>query len=230
MNNIELSRNGDVITVICNDKGELGMMSKSELEEYIYDSLGDSVDISDKMFMEFKKNGRLDITIAKETNTTVEQQPNSSINPFVESTTYAKETTSKNNVEIAKYSIFKDGNGRDAGTILMDFLLEGYFITEHKIRRGKSAYKVTLEIEENGELGRYVEVLGIVKINLLEKICEDTKINSTGMDSRIVRDYLIKKVGNEYHLVMNCIFDDGDITGIYRLISKEAMIEKLRLF
>ena len=206
------------------------MMNKDELEEYIFENFGDSVDISDEMFNEFRKNGRLDITIKKETDTVIEQQPNISANPFVESTTETKETANLHKVEIAKYSIFNNGNGKDAGTILMDFLLEGYFITEHKIRRGKSAYKVTLELEENGELGRYVEVLGIVKINLLEKICEDTKINSTGMDSRIVRNYLVKKVGNEYHLVINCIFDDGDITGIYRLISKEAMIEKLRLF
>lgn len=50
------------------------------------------------------------------------------------------------------------------------------------------------------------------------------------MDSRIVRDYFVKKVNDEYHLSINCIFDDGDINGVYRLISKEAIREKLRLF
>lgn len=227
---IELSQNGNIITVICNDKGELGMLTKDELEDYIYENLTETVDISDEMFNEFRKNGRLDITITKETKTTVEQQPNSSINPFIESTMETKETTSKNNVEIAKYSIFKDGNGKDAGTILMDFLEQDYFIIEAKIKRGKSAYKVTREVKPDGQISTMAEVIGIIRINLLEKICGDIEVNSTGMDSRIVRDYFVKKVNDEYHLSINCIFDDGDINGVYRLISKEAIREKLRLF
>ena len=102
-------------------------MTKDNLENYIYENLTESVDISNEMFNEFLKNGRLDITITKETNIIVEQQSNTSTNPFVEATIEAKETTSKNNIEIAKYSLFKSGNGKDAGTILMDFLDEGLY-------------------------------------------------------------------------------------------------------
>lgn len=227
---IELSQNENIITVICNDKGELGMLTKDELEDYIYENLTEAVDISDEMFNEFRKNGRLDITIKKETDTVIEQQPNISANPFVESTTETKETANLHKVEIAKYSIFNNGNGKDAGTILMDFLEQDYFIIEAKIRRGKSAYKVTREIQPDGQISTMAEVIGIIRINLLEKICGDIEVNSTGMDSRIVRDYFIKKVNDEYHLSINCIFDDGDINGVYRLISKEAIREKLRLF
>lgn len=37
MENLELSMNGEIITVVCNDKGDLGMITKDELEEYIQD-------------------------------------------------------------------------------------------------------------------------------------------------------------------------------------------------
>lgn len=207
------------------------MMNKDELEEYIFENFGDSVDISDEMFNEFRKNGRLDITIKKETDTVIEQQPNISANPFVESTTETKETANLHKVEIAKYSIFNNGNGKDAGTILMDFLEQDYFIIEAKIRRGKSAYRVRKEIDiEKGTFTNVADIIGIIRINLLEKICSTVEINSTGMDSREVRNYFIKKVDDEYHLVINCIFDDGDVTGSYRLITKEKLFNQLHIF
>ena len=227
---IELSMNGDIITVMCGDKGELDMMSKDELEEYIYNNIGETVDISDEMMNELRKNGRLDIAITKETKTTVEQQPNSNINPFIESTSEAKETTSKSTVERAKYSFFISGNGKDAGTILMDLLDKEYIIWESKIERGKSRYIKTTELDSKGQIINVTKSTGIIRINLLEKIIEDVDLNSTGMDSREVRNYFIKKVDDEYHLVINCIFDDGDVTGKYRLWHIDKAMEKLHIF
>lgn len=200
------------------------------MEDYIYENLTETVDISDEMFNEFRKNGRLDITITKETNTTIEQQPNSSINPFAESTTETKETTSKSNIERAKYSFFKSGNGKDAGTILMDFLDKEYVIWESKIERGKSRYVKTTELDSKGQITNVIRTTGIIRINLLEKIIEDVDLNSTGMDSREVRNYFVKKIDDEYHLVINCIFEDGDITGKYKLWHIDKTMEKLNIF
>lgn len=108
--------------------------------------------------------------------------------------------------------------------------MKDYIIWESKIERGKSRYTKTIELDSKGQIINVTRTTGIIKINLLEKIIEDIDLNSTGMGNREVRNYFIKKVGNEYHLVINCIFEDGDITGKYRLWHIDKAMEALKIF
>lgn len=226
---IELSINENIITVICNDKGELNMMNKDELEEYIYDNTGTPVNISDDMFMEFKKNGRLDIVTTVEEKVTVEQQSTPNKNPF-EKGEGNKEEYTGNKLQRSEFSIFENGNGMDAGELLVKFTEKKYFIWKAIIKRGKAVYEANMGFEDNGKLFNTFYNRGVVQINLLSCIVRDINPQSTGMNSRIVNNYIVQKKDNEYHLIMNCQFDDGEVTGKYLLRHIDDIRKELKIF
>ena len=226
---IELSQNGDIITLLCNDKGELGMMSKDELEEFIYNNVGIAVNISDDMLSKFRKNGRLDITTTVEEKVTVEQQSTPNQNIF-EKEEGNKEEYTGNKLQRSEFSVFENGNGMDAGELLVKFTEKKYFIWKAIIKRGKAVYESNMGFEEDGRLVNSTYNLGVVQINLLSCIVRDINPQSTGMNSRIVNNYIVQKKDNEYHLIMNCQFDDGEVTGKYLLRHIDDIRKELKIF
>ena len=105
----------------------------------------------------------------------------------------------------------------DAGELLVKFIEKKYFIWKAIIKRGKAVYEANMGFEDNGKLFNTIYNRGIVRINLLECIVKDINPQSTGMNSRIVNSYIVQKKDNEYHLIMNCEFDDEEVTGKYLL-------------
>ena len=205
------------------------MMNKDELEEYIYDNIGTAVNISDDMFMEFKKNGRLDIVTTVEEKVTVEQRSSTNQNPF-EKEEGNKEEYTGNKLQRSEFSIFENGNGMDAGELLVKFTEKKYFIWKAIIKRGKAVYESNMGFEEDGRLVNSTYNLGVVQINLLSCIVRDINPQSTGMNSRIVNNYIVQKKDNEYHLIMNCQFDDGEVTGKYLLRHIDDIRKELKIF
>ena len=205
------------------------MMNKDELEEYIYDNIGTAVNISDDMFMEFKKNGRLDITTTVEEKVTVEQQSTPNQNIF-EKEEGNKEEYTGNKLQRSEFSVFENGNGMDAGELLVKFTEKKYFIWKAIIKRGKAVYEANMGFEDNGKLFNTFYNRGVVQINLLSCIVRDINPQSTGMNSRIVNNYIVQKKNNEYHLIMNCQFDDGEVTGKYLLRHIDDIRKELKIF
>ncbi len=157
------------------------------------------------------------MTVKEIKATTIEQSSRTSTNPFEKIAEGNKEEYTENKLQRSEFSIFENGNGMDAGELLVKFIEKKYFIWKAIIKRGKAVYEANMGFEDNGKLFNTIYNRGIVRINLLECIVKDINPQSTGMNSRIVNSYIVQKKDNEYHLIMNCEFDDEEVTGKYLL-------------
>lgn len=225
---IELSQNENIITVICNDKGELGMLTKDELEDYIYENLTEAVDISDEMFNEFRKNGRLDITIKKEEKVTIEQQTGTTANPF-EKLNENKKEQSSTTTNTTNLKVFGETFNLKGYQIIAPYLEKHYFIKEAIIRRGQSAFSYEIKYESPTEASFNIQDIGSIYIKLLHKITSDITYRCTGMDNRRVISHISHEKDGEIHIIAEFDLEDneGPVIGKYRLIHAQAIAQEI---
>lgn len=207
------------------------MMNKDDLEEYIYENFGDSVDISDEMFNLFKKNGRLDITITEKKTTTTEQSSGTSTNPF-EKVEDNKETKTNTTTSTTEFNIFGTLGNTLGYQIISEFVERDYVIIEGIIRRGQSAYKALMyDFTFEGCQVSYRR-LSNIEIHILEKISYDISLYSTGMDNRRVLQHIIKHEGDEIWIMASFDIEDGNgpVIGKYRLRNTKDIAKEIQIF
>lgn len=228
---IELNQNGDIITLLCNDKGELGMMSKDELEEFIYNNVGIAVNISDDMLSEFRKNGRLDITTTVEEKVTVEQQSTPNKNPF-EKGEGNKEEYTGNKIQRNEFSVFGNNTNLKGYELIAPYMEKEYMIVEGIIRRGQAAVHFKHNWISPTKMDGKIRNIGSIRINLLEKIACDVWSNCTGMDNRNVISHIVQKKNNEIWIMADFDLEDneGPVTAKYRLVTMDYLIEQMNIF
>ncbi len=208
------------------------MMNKDELEEYIYDNIGTAVNISDDMFMEFKKNGRLDIVTTVEEKVTVEQQSSSNTNPF-EKEEGNKEKYTGSKIQRNEFSIFGEENNLMGYEMLAPYLEKEFVIKEAIIRRGQSAYHFSYKLTSLSNASAQVKCIGSIEINLLFEITCNIRHNCTGMDNRRVVRYISQNKNDDEIWIMaefDLKDDNGPVIGKYKLSTIKKIESEIQIF
>lgn len=208
------------VTISCDNEGVLGMIDKDTIQGILNKQLGEeyniNVEIKESQFQELQDNGTVKITL--QTETVITENNSILLNE--------NDIEDIGSISSEKKTVFRDSNSysfnkvvnKKGYEILMPYLQEDYVVSEAIITRGMSSYKAWLWLDKDGDtVWGDVKQLTPLSINLLDKIAHDIEINSTGMDNQTVVSMYEQKKNGDVFLKLEFYFNDGNITGKYKL-------------